>query len=162
MNISFPPPSSDDQVAPSYPAAAEIECDGWWPSVNLLAVRDAVRVPSGETERLRDAVRQAMLDIAHELAAWRAEQEAAGHAKLADVPGRMTVDGQSDYELRWFRAVYSVVAADVGERALGPQLSGAGAERVEALRADVHAHQRNVSYAVRDFLGRPRIIAEAI
>nr|WP_316629678.1 head completion/stabilization protein [uncultured Brevundimonas sp.] len=162
MNISSPPPGSDDQAPPSYPAAAEIACDGWWPSVNLLAVRDAVRVPSGETERLRDAVRQAMLDIAHELAAWRASQEAAGYTRLADVPGRMRVDGKSDYELRWFRAVYSVVAADVGERALGPQLSGAGAERAEALRADVNGHLRNVSYAVRDFLGRPRIVAEAI
>jgi hypothetical protein len=162
MNISFPPPGSDDQAAPTYPAAAEIACDGWWPSVNLIAVRDAVRVPSGETERLRDAVRQAMLDIAHELAAWRAQQEAAGYARLADVPGRMTVDGRSDYELRWFRAVYSVVAADVGERALGPQLSGAGADRAEALRADVDTHLRNVSSAVRDFLGRPRIMAEAL
>jgi len=162
MNISFPPQNADDQAAPQYPEAAEVECDGWWPSVNLVAIRDAVRVPSGETDRLRDAVRQAMLNIAHELASWRAEQEAAGHESLAEVPARIVVDGKSDYELRWFRAVYSVVAADVGERALGPQLSSTGAERAEALRADVNTHLRNVSFAVRDFLGVSRIVAEAI
>ncbi|WP_271165815.1 head completion/stabilization protein [Brevundimonas intermedia] len=160
--ISFNLPDDDAAPAPVLPAADDVPCDGWWPGVNLGALRDAVRVPSGETERLRDAVRQAMLDIAGELAAWRADQVAAGYAKLADVPGRIVVDGKSDYELRWFRAVYSVVAADVGERAVGPQLSSAGADRLEALRADVDVHLRNVAFAVRDFLGKPRIVAEAL
>lgn len=156
---------SDNEPAPPRDASLDVVCDNWWPSVNLLAVRDAVRVPSGEPERLRDAIRQAMADIASEpaLIAWRAQQEAAGYAKLEEVPSRvLKVDGVSDYALRWFRAVYSVVAGDVGERAIGPQLSSAGADRREALTSDIEVHQRNVSNAVRDFLGKPRIRARLI
>ena len=161
--ISFNHSEDNTTPAPGAPAGADLVVgDGWWPDVSLAAVRDAVRVPSGEDARLRDAVREAMLEIAGELAAWRREQEAAGHKNLTEVPGRMKVDGQSDYALRWFRAVYSVVAADLSERALAPQLTGAGADRAEILRADVDVHRRNVSFAVRDFLGVSRIIAEAI
>ena len=62
----------------------------------------------------------------------------------------------------WSRAVYSLVAADLGERMLGQGLTSTGAERAEALGSEVGLHQRNVTHAVRDFLGRPRIRAKMI
>lgn len=154
-----------DTSAPDQTSSDVLACDGWWPSISLAAIRDAVRVPSGEVERLRDAARQAMLDFASEpdIVRWRAEQEGAGHGALQAVPSRvLSVDGKSDFELRWFRAVYSIVAADVGERASGPQASTPGKDRREALLTDVEFHQRNVAHAVRDFLGRPRIRARMI
>ena len=72
------------------------------------------------------------------------------------------VDDLSDYQVRWIQAVHAVVAADLGDRQLGQSARAAGLERAEELAADVDHHRRNVTFAVRDFLGRPRIIAEAI
>lgn len=155
--ITFNPPNADAE-APAAPAPAdEVRLSAFWPAVNITAVREAARLDTNITPgRLRDAVRLAMLDVAGELAAWRAEQEALGFTRLEDVPARLQVDGVSDYLMRFNRAIYSVVAADLAERQIGSALAAAGAERAEQLREDVDVHMRNVRYAVRDFLGRPR------
>lgn len=159
-DFSFTPTNSDAEAPAAPPGPDWIQCDGWWPAVNITEVRQAVDLNNNVTaERLRDAVRQAMADIALELAPWRALQTAA---KLEEVPGRIQVDGQSDYVLRWRRAVYSVVAGDLGERLLGQGLTKTGADRAEALQAEVSTHHRNVGNAVRDFLGKPRIRARLI
>ncbi|HAJ02610.1 MAG TPA: head completion/stabilization protein, partial [Brevundimonas sp.] len=42
------------------------------------------------------------------------------------------------------------------------RLTSAGADRAEELSADICIHTRNVTWAVRDFLGRTRVIAEAL
>ncbi|MGQ3044546.1 MAG: head completion/stabilization protein [Brevundimonas aurantiaca] len=164
--FTFNPANTDAELPAQPPAADVVNAGGWWPSVNITAVRQAVDLNTKVTpERVRDAVRQAVVDLANEpaMAAWQAAQLAAGHLKLEDVPARgVTVDGQSDLCLRWTRAVYSLVAADLGERLLGQGLTGAGADRAEALGAEVGLHQRNVAHAVRDFLGRPRIRARMI
>lgn len=150
------PPNTDPEL-PAPPAGDIVAFDGWWPGINITAVRDAVRIDTTVTaERLRDAVRLAMLDVADQLASWRAEQEALGHASLQAVPPRLQVDNVSDYVMRFNRAVYSVVAGDVGERQLAQGLSRAGAERAEQLSQDVDVHYRNVTWAVRDFLGQTR------
>lgn len=162
-DFSVTPLNADAQPPVPQPAHDLIQCDGWWPAVNITAVRLAVDLNNNVTaDRLRDAVRLAMIDIALELAEWRAGQSAAGYAKLDDVPGRIVVDGKSDYCHRWFRAVSSVVAADLGERLLGQGLTKAGADRAEALGSEVGVHQRNVVHAVRDFLGKARIRARMI
>lgn len=162
MSGPFSPPSSipapDAATAPAF-----IVCGPFWPDLDLVALRAAIRIDQVVTEdRLRDVARNAVLDIMDELEAWRVEQVAAGHAVLADVPGRHEVDELSDYQVRWTRAVQSVVAADLADRQLGQSARSSGMERVEELSADIDIHRRNVTYAVRDFLGRSRIIAEAI
>jgi hypothetical protein len=159
----FNPPNSDSEPPVQPPPADAVMFDGWWPNMNLTAVRDAIRIDTTVApDRLRDAVRQAMLDIAAALTAWRAEQEAAGYESLAAVPARIMVDGVSDYVLRFNRAVYSVVGADLAERQIGSRLTSAGADRADELSADIDIHTRNVTWAVRDFLGRTRVIAEAL
>lgn len=150
------PPASDAPVA-------TIKGDAFWPELDLGHLRNAIRIDQTVTiDRLRDVARGAMLDIMGELEAWRTEQVAAGYATLANVPGRRMVDDLSDYQVRWIQAVHAVVAADLGDRQLGQSARAAGIERAEELAADVDHHRRNVTFAVRDFLGRPRIIAEAI
>lgn len=157
------PPQNTDAEAPPAEAPDLVKGDGFWPDINITDVRDVVRLDTTITPaRLRDAVRQAMLDIAAALADWRASQESAGASTLSDVPSRMKVDGVSDYVLRWSRAVYSVAGADLGERLASQSATAAGVDRAQALGQDVLVHQRNVSFAVRDFLGRPRIRARMI
>lgn len=164
--FTFNPPNTDAAPPVEPPAADVVAAGGWWPDVNITGVRQAVDLNTKVTaERVRDAVRQAIVDLASEpaMSAWRAEQLALGYTNLAAVPSReIQVDGQSDYCLRWTRAVYSLVAADLGERLLGQGLTAAGADRAEALGSEVSLHQRNVTHAVRDFLGRPRIRARMI
>lgn len=144
-------------------APASITCGPFWPDLDLVALRSAIRIDQVVTEeRLREVASNAVLDIMDELDAWRLEQIAGGFAKLEDVPGRHTVDERSDYEIRWAKAVQSVIAGDLGDRQLGQSARSAGMDRVEELASDVDVHRRNVTYAVRDFLGRPRVIAEAI
>tara|TARA_R110002167_G_scaffold12963_5_gene54875 strand:- start:4889 stop:5383 length:495 start_codon:yes stop_codon:yes gene_type:complete len=158
--ITFNPLNTDTDPPADPPAGDVVMFDGWWPSINITAVREAVRIDTTVTpDRLRDSVRHAMLDIAQDLEGWRAQQEAAGHTNLEAVPARREIDGQSDYLMRFNRAVYSVVGGDVGERQLGSGLTSAGADRAEQLKADVDVHARNVSAAVRAFLGLPRIRA---
>lgn len=161
--ISFNPPVNDDQEPAPPPAADDVTLDGFWPALNITAIREAIRLDTNITAgRLRESTRIAMLHVADQLSDWRAEQAAAGHANLQAVPPRQLVGGQSDYVALWNRAVYSAVGADLGERQVGGGLTTAGAERAEQLMADVEIHRRNLSFAVRDFLGRPRVIAEAI
>lgn len=164
--FTFNPPNTDAVPPDEPPAADVVAAGGWWPDVNITGVRQAVDLNTKVTaDRVRDAVRQAIVDLASEpaMSAWRAEQLELGYATLAAVPSRhIEVDGQSDYCLRWTRAVYSLVAADLGERLLGQGLTAAGSERAEALGSEVCLHRRNVTHAVRDFLGRPRIRARMI
>lgn len=159
------PFSSPSTIAapPAEPADGAIAGDGFWPDLDLARLRQAVRIDQTVTPvRLRDVARGAMLDIMDELEDWRVEKTLAGFSTLADVPARRRVDDVSDYEVRWFQAVTAVVAADLGDRQLGQSVRSAGVERAEELSADIDVHRRNVTYAVRDFLGVPRIIAEAI
>lgn len=159
-------PFSSTPVIPAPGAAAApapINCGPFWPDLDLVALRAAIRVDQVVTEeRLRGVAANAVLDIMDELDAWRLEQVAAGFTSLKDVPGRHKVDGRSDYEIRWDKAVLSVVAADLADRQLGQSARASGMDRVEELASDVDVHRQNVTYAVRDFLGRPRVIAEAI
>lgn len=159
----FRPPNADATPPADPPSADVVQCDGWWPDINITELRDAVRLDTNiPPARLRDAVRQAMLDIAAELNDWRLEREAAGADNLTDVPARIMVDGQSDYVLRWARTIYSCVGADLGERLIGQGATAAGVDRAEALANEVDPHLRNVRHAVRDFLGRPRIVASLV
>lgn len=154
---------------PVIPAAGQapqggiITCGPFWPDIALDHLRQSLRIDQVvTTERLRDVARNAVLDIMEELASWRLEQTRAGHDTLADVPARNLVDDTSDYVIRWTRAVHSVIAADLGDRQLGQSARSSGMDRVEELASDIDVHRRNVTYAVRDFLGRTRIIAEVI
>ena len=161
--ISFNPPVTDNQQPAFPPAADDVALDDFWPALNITAIREAIRLDAAITAaRLREATRIAMLEVARELAGWRTEKSAAGYASLQAVPARQIIGGQSDYVALWNRAVYSAVGADLGERQIGGGLSTAGAERAEQLMADVEIHRRNQIFAVRDFLGRSRVIAEAL
>lgn len=156
-------PIADTSPDPQPPAADLVECDAFWPSINITDLRQAARLNTDiPAERLRDAVRIAMLDMARELQAWRLDQQLAGHQTLSAVPARQMAGGQSDYVLLWARGIYSVVAADLGERLRGQGLTAAGDARADSLQSDVDVHSRNVIHAVRDFLGTTRVAVALI
>lgn len=164
--FSFPDIPADDQPPAALPAAGEVSLDAFWPAVNIVQIRDVIRLSDNITSaRLREATENALLSIAGHLDCWRRAREAEGFDSLAAVPARRQLagaGGRSDYEVLWARAVYSEVGADLAERQLNAGVTAAGLDRIEQLQADVEIHRRNVTFAVRDFLGITRVVAEAL
>lgn len=156
------PASLPDPVAAA-PASGSVAVDGFWPALDLDALRAAIRVDSVVTDaRLRDVTVAAALEVAAELADWRAGQEALGHDALDKVPPRRVIADQGDYAILWTRAVQAGVIADLGDRQLGQSARAAGSDRVEQLSGEVDIARRDQRHAIRDFLGLPRIVAEAM
>lgn len=155
MNGIVTPPRPNPLMPDTPPGEDDlIQVDAFWPAISLAALRDAERIQSDIPDaRLRKAVAHALLEITRELRAWRGLQEAAGHDTLADVPARQMIGDRTDFELLWERAVQSVVAADLGERLLTQTSTSAGLDRAEPALSQAERLQRNVSHAVRDFLG---------
>ncbi|HIH2655003.1 phage head protein [Burkholderia stagnalis] len=136
--------------------------DGFFPDIDLSALRDAMRLDGTVTrERLRHAARDAMLTVNDELAAWRARQRAAGAASLADVPAER-LDGESVHVFRYRRAVYHLAHADVTEKYRGFDSTKSGGQVAAELAATVDESRRNARWAISDILGIARSTVELI
>lgn len=151
---------------PNQKPTGTVAGDGWWPDVDADRMLKDCRFDATVTpERLRQAVVLAVADITGQLEAWRAEQEAAGHASLDKVPARQ-VDGKSIKPAQFLRAVQSHVQAELAEayRDLDTLPNGEGKEwRVlSRLEIRVDTFQRNLRNAIADLRGRRRTIVELI
>ncbi|MBU6189608.1 MAG: head completion/stabilization protein [Betaproteobacteria bacterium] len=156
--ISLPP--AGDSAPPSTPDS--VAFDGFYPALSLAAARAAMRIPTDITDaRLRDALAAAMLEIADDLTQWRAVQDAAGFAVLADCSDRM-IAGEKRLVLLWRRAVHHLAAADLAEIQRGPDSTPAGSDRAAQLDSTAADHRRNSRWAVRDMLGIPHTTIELI
>lgn len=142
--------------------SATVDNDGWFPAMNLAAVRAAIRVDGTVTdERLRDALLYAMVSVNERLARWRAGHEASGAVKLEDVPS-VQVGGESRLVLLYRRAVHCTVNADVMERYRNFDSSGSGERRAEDSDPAIAEQLRNVTWAIRDMLGQTHMTVELI
>lgn len=158
--VSVPPNVDADPPEPAAPDV--VSGDGFWPDIDLGDLRAAIRLDTTiPRERLIDAVRVAMLDLARELADWRATNAGAA-ANLQAVPARILIGGVSDYVIYYGRALYSLVGADLGERLLEQSVTSAGVDRREALTAEVDQHRRNARWAINDFAGKRRVTVDLI
>ncbi|WP_017922401.1 head completion/stabilization protein [Burkholderia glumae] len=144
------------------PIEGTLTNDGFFPDIDLAALRDAMRLDGTVTrERLRHAARDAMLTVNDELAAWRARHRAAGAASLADVPAER-VDGESVLVFRYRRAVYYLAHADVTEKYRGFDSTKSGGQVAAELAATVDESRRNARWAISDILGVARSTVELI
>lgn len=142
--------------------ATVIANDGWFPDIDLTALRAAMRLDGTVTqERLREAATAAMASVNAELATWRDAQLAAGHAGLADVPAA-SIGGESVQLARYRRAVYHLAHADLTERYRDYDATKSGGQRAEDLEATVCDARRNVRWALNDLRGIPRTTVELI
>jgi hypothetical protein len=154
--FSFNGPSDSDA------APAHVTNDGWLPDVDSAAVKDEQRIPDGITApRLRAAIVAAIITIGNELAAWKAQQLAAGYTSLAAVPAPK-IDGQSRYVLLYQRAVAAYAKADLVERYRDVDFTGAGQRDADAVQPSIGELRRDAIHAVRDILGRARTDVELI
>ena len=143
-------------------APTPISSGDWYPSIDLTAARTVMRVDGTVTDpRLTEAIQLAMSAVEDQLDEWQQQQVALGRASLADVPSK-TFAGTSRLVLLYTRAVYATVQAELREAYRNYDTTAAGDKRADAMDETVDDYRRNVRYAIRDILGRPRADVELI
>lgn len=148
-------------LAPTSPEAT-VANDGWFPDIDLADCRAASRLDGTVTpERLLYAVANAVASVNDELAAWKAEKVAAGHADLEAVPASK-VTGQSVFVMRYLRAVYCTAHAELVERYRDLGITAAGDKRADAMEPRIEDLRRDARWAIADLQGRRRTTVELI
>jgi Phage head completion protein (GPL) len=139
-----------------------ISSGDWYPSIDLVDARAIMRIDGTVTnERLTECIALAMSAVEDQLDAWQQQQLALDRATLADVPSK-TIAGTSRLVLLYTRAVYATVQADLIERYRDYDTTNAGNKRADTLDPTIDDYRRNVRYAIRDILGRPRADVELL
>jgi hypothetical protein len=135
--------------------------DGFWPDVDLAALRASTRLTGNVTaERLRASAIEAMLDVNTQLARYRAARIGEGWDSAADVGE--TIAGASALVHRYLRAVASTVQADITEKYRDWDNTRAGDYRAQGEVDSADDFRRNARWAVADILGRPRNVVELL
>ena len=148
---------------PGAPAAAGlINSDPFWPGIDLDKLRATLRIDSSVTPaRLETAVVAAIISVNRELAAWRLRKQAEGISALAEVEGEK-VQGTSEYELLYVRAVQAATGAEVCERYRGYDTTASGAKNVDEITPTIDDYRRDQRWAIRDFIGESRTTVELL
>jgi hypothetical protein len=143
-------------------AAEPIENNGFWPDIDPAHFREAQRVDSTVTAaRVRDALLAGIVDANLQLREWQASQEEAGHATAADVPAPAWQPAGITPAL-YRRAVYALAKANLVERYLDYDSTGAAVERAEELGEVIADYRRDAAWAIADIAGRRRTTVELI
>lgn len=136
--------------------------DGFWPDIDANALRDSLRLDGAVSDaRLEVAAVNAILSVNRELAAYRAAQEAAGHASAAAVPGEQ-VAGETLLIHRYRRAVYCTAGAELAERYRSFDATAAGNQRADELTPSIDEYRRDARWAISDIRGLTRSTVELI
>lgn len=135
-----PPPSTD-------PVDASIAADGWFPPVEMAAIRDTIRLGEGvvTTARLQAAMEGAILSALRDLAEWSIARAIDGAASLAEVTAQQ-IAGRNRAVLLWERVVRYYTAAELADQHRDITATDEGLDRAEekAVTAD---HYRRLAYA---------------
>lgn len=159
MSLVAVPPAAPVPVTPD-----AIPGDTWYPPLSIADFKSAQRVPSVVTDgRAREALLGGLLSADAELSHWRAAQEDAGVASLAeavvrDTAGRVqsSVGGEPRAVALWRRAVYAYAAADLADTHNDISATAEGRPRAEERASRAPELLRTATSAIRDMLGRPR------
>ncbi|WP_066725188.1 head completion/stabilization protein [Sphingomonas pituitosa] len=144
---------------PAAPDAAPIFNDGWFPDIDPAELRKARRIPGDlPADRLRAAVREAIIWTNDQLEDWRAEQSAPS---FAEVPAP-TLDGLSRNVVLYQLAVGASAKALLIERQRDVDLTGAGQRKVDELDDSIGELRRDALHAVRRILGQTRTNVELL
>ena len=144
------------------PPAPDITNGGFWPVVKPDEIRARMRLDGAiAPDRLRAAVVAAILMVNDDLVLWRAKQEAAGFATLADVPAEK-VDSTSRLVQLYQRAVACCTAAELTERYRSFDASDSANQRADDLTPSIDELRRDQRWAIRDLKGESHVFVELI
>ncbi|TBU70999.1 head completion/stabilization protein [Phytopseudomonas daroniae] len=149
-------------IAGGTPQSGHINTDPFWPSIDLDAMRGALRIDGSVTPaRLETAVIAAAISINRELLTWRTAQIAAGHETLAAVPASQ-INGESELVHLYARAIQAASGAEVCERYRSYDTTASGDKKAENLQDNIDDYRRDQRWAIRDLLGIRRTTVELI
>ncbi|MCJ2189158.1 head completion/stabilization protein [Novosphingobium beihaiensis] len=148
---------------PASPDGEVVAGDGWYPDIDVNAMRDALRIGELVTDaRLIEAIKGGQLTIEGELEDWRAAREVEGAADLSAVdPARMT-GGTHRLTLLYTRAVRFAAAAELSELHRDLTATETGQARADTAATTAPDYHRLATSAVRDILGTGRVAVELI
>lgn len=134
----------------------------FWPDIDPVTCRSVMRLDQSVTpDRLRHALISAMGEINADLKAWAAEQQLAGSATLAEVPGDQ-IDGQPVPVSLYTRAVYCFAKAELIERYQDYDSTLSGSRRADDLGRSVDDYRRQGITAIRRLIGVAQTTVELI
>lgn len=138
--------------APASPPASVVEADGtFWPAIDVNALRNALRLGDSVVshERLTAAIEGSVASLMLELRAWRAAQEAAGAAALAEVDPTLHLNGDPIAVTLWNRAVRFAAAAEINDGYADLTATDEGGQRGAERRTVADDYRRQSITAVR-------------
>lgn len=154
-----PPTGHDDEIDDG---GATVTSSAFWPPIRLADVRRDIRL-SGKvtTDRLMHAVAEAVLHANQQLVSWQAEQEALGFSTLKAIPAP-PINDTTALVFRYRRAVYCFAKALLTEGYRDIDTTRDGEKHAEALATQIDSLWRDGQNAIRDLLGRPRMVAALV
>jgi len=130
-----------------------IRNSAFWPEFTTATLRDTLRLDGTVTDaRLVDATAQAIVSVNRDLRDWRALQQLQGYGYLTEIPAD-TVDGTSELELLYRRAVMARVQASLMERMRDVDTTATGSDKADRLAPAITECYRDARFAIRDLLG---------
>lgn len=137
---------------PASPPASMVTADGaFWPDVDVNDLRAALRLGDSMVthERLVAAIEGAIIAMVLALRPWRALQEAAGAAALADVDPDLQSGGEPIAVALWHRAVRYWAAAEIADAHADLTASDEGTGRGTERRVTADDYRRMATTAER-------------
>jgi len=150
-------------ATPADPVLVTVCPDGWYPAVDLTALRTRTGLDGTWTDaRLTPLVREAADAVAGILTDWRTAREAEGAATLADVSPTDTMDGTPLAVWRWQSAIDCRVRAALILSTRDYHSTGDGHGRADALEPTADDWLQRAHEALSRLMGRPRSVVELI
>ncbi|MCG8708844.1 head completion/stabilization protein [Brenneria sp. 4F2] len=152
-------PHPDPVVIP-VPAGhdAVIKNTFFWPDVETDTLRKLMRLENTVTpERLRHAALTAIAEVNAELYLYREAQISAGFRQLSDVPAEQ-IDGQSEKQIHYLRAVSTIATASLYERYRGYDASAKGNNKADALDGTIDELWRDARWSISRVQDKPHCI----
>lgn len=146
MNVTLPTPDEAEE---------QITCGDFWPSIEPVKVREAMRIDTSVTaERLQHELIEAAANVTSQLDAWRL-QLPADIGTLADVPAPQ-INEVSVNVHRFHRAVGCLAKASLMERYRDMDTTPSGDRKADQTDPTIDDLRRDALWAVRDITGKSR------
>ena len=150
-------------ASPTSPVNSVVAGDGWYPDIDVNAMRDALRITDQVTHaRIVGAIEGGLLTVDGELAFWRATRESEGCANLEEVEPDRMLAGEHRLTVLYIRAVRFHAAAELAELHRDLSATTDGQARAEPQLLTAEDYRKLATLAVRDILGVPRVAVELI
>lgn len=154
--------SSKNAFKPTVETDETIINNGFFPNIELLAVRNAMRIDGTViNERLKQAVIEAMATVNADLKSYRLNAQQAQKPNLQACDDEQ-INGESVLVYKYKRAVYCLAIANLYERYRSYDSTKDGHDKAEELESTAGDLKRDYHFAVRDILGENRMISELI